>query len=102
MPSGIFAYKGEASIRMNDIYCIYIDGKARGLDYNPMYKFNSLEDFLHRVQFNEDVPGPDEIVVEAWRTDNLIIKGMKFKDAAKQIKDCFDIENSEDAWDTEY
>lgn len=86
---------------MNDIYCIYVDGKARGLDYNPMYKFNNIEDFITRVKFNDNVPAPDEVVKEVWRMDNLIIRDMSFKDAAEQIRKCFSPED-DDKWDVEF
>lgn len=82
---------------MNDVYQIYIEGKPRGLDYNPMYKFNSIQELVERVESNDNVPAGNELVIEGWRMDNLIILGKTFADAYKELKTLFyDMEDGSD------
>lgn len=67
-------------------YKMYIYGKPRNKDYNPMYKFLSFHELEDRVANNDNVPMMNEIVVEAYRDDNLINRGNTFSDTYNNIK----------------
>ena len=57
---------------MNKIIKFYkLDNE--GLGYNPMYKFNSVEELRTAVQFKKDVPNETDIIAETWIDDNMII-----------------------------
>lgn len=63
---------------MNETLAVYIEGKPRGLNYNPMYKFESINELIDRVNSGDNVPDKAEVVVEAYRFDNLVCLGATF------------------------
>lgn len=64
---------------MNDIITVYIRGDTRNLDYNPMYKFKNIDEFMYRVETKTNVPDETETVTEGYRGDNLISVKETFK-----------------------
>lgn len=64
---------------MNDIITVYIRGDTRNLDYNPMYKFKNIDEFMYRVETKTNVPDETETVTEGYRGDNLISVNETFK-----------------------
>lgn len=67
---------------MNKLIVIYIKGEI----YNPMFKWNSVEEFIDAITTNTKVPNKTDIVVEAYIDDNLIDMGNTFECTLNKIK----------------
>lgn len=67
---------------MNKIIVMYI----KGTTYNPMKKWNSVEDFQKALDTNDNIPNENDIVVEAYIDDNLIDRGNTFKVTLEKLK----------------
>lgn len=71
---------------MNKVICMYI----KGTDYNPMKKWNSIEEFKLALEMNDNIPANDTIIAETWIDDNLVNTNSTFKQVVEQLKLVFD------------
>jgi hypothetical protein len=67
---------------MNKIIKLYV----QGTDYNPLFKWNSVEEFIEAVNTNTRVPKPNDIIVEAYIDDNLVDIGNTFEVTLEKLK----------------
>lgn len=69
---------------MNKYITFYVkDDGTKG--YNPMIKFNSVEEFKDALRNNRGIPKEDDIIVEAWIDDNMVDRGNTFKDTLNKL-----------------
>lgn len=69
---------------MNKIIKFYkLDNE--GLGYNPMYKFNSVEELRTAVQFKKDIPNENDMIAETWIDDNMISKNETLKEVLEKL-----------------
>lgn len=73
---------------MNTIIVLFVKQE----DYNKMYKYNSKEEFEEALRKNENIPKRDEIVLEAYISDNLIDLGNTFEITLTKLKLILDFE----------
>ncbi|MBO5387079.1 MAG: hypothetical protein J6A59_02940 [Lachnospiraceae bacterium] len=73
---------------MNKVITIFIKGET----YNPMYKWNSVEEFNEALKSNTNIPAQNSIVVEAYVDDNFIDAGNTFDITVQKLKLIFGLE----------
>lgn len=71
--------------RMSDFEHDTIRVWIQGLDYNPCFKFRSIEELISRVKNNDNVPPVDSFVTEARRDDNIIALNESWKEVLDKI-----------------
>lgn len=70
---------------MNKIIKFYkLDNE--GLGYNPMYKFNSVEELRTAVQFKKDIPNENDMIAETWIDDNMISKNELMVEVLEKLR----------------
>ena len=67
---------------MNKIIIMYI----QGTDYNPMFKWNSVEEFQEALKTRTHIPKDADTVVQAYIDDNLVDIGNTFAVTLNKIK----------------
>ena len=67
---------------MNKIIVLYIKGE----EYNPMFKWNSEDEFKLALHTGVGMPKPNDIVVEAYINDNLVDLGNTFETTLSKLK----------------
>lgn len=73
---------------MNKIIIMYIKGE----EYNPMFKWNSEDDFKLALRTGVGLPKLTDIVVEAYINDNLVDLGNTFETTLGKLKLILNIE----------
>jgi hypothetical protein len=67
---------------MNKIIKLYV----QGTEYNPLFKWNSVEEFIEAVNTRTGIPKLDDIIVEAYIDDNLVDLGNTFEVTLEKLK----------------
>lgn len=67
---------------MNKIIVLYVLGNT----YNPMFKYNSVEEFVEALGTGKHIPKYDDIIVEAYIDDNLVDIGNTFINTLTKLK----------------
>ena len=76
-----------------DTIRVWIKDEKKG--YNPMYKFDSIEELIKRVKNNDNVPPVDSFVTEARRDDNIIALNKSWHEVLDMIILLFGYEDRE-------
>ena len=53
--------------------------------YNPMFKYNSVEEFKDALRNNKHIPNRSDIILEAYIDDNLVDRGNTFEETLKKL-----------------
>ena len=75
------------NLAMNKIITIIV----RGDEYNPTFKWNSVDEFRNTLKNGEKLPNKNDIVIEAYIDDNLIDAGNTFEITLDKLKLILDI-----------
>lgn len=69
---------------MNKVIVLFLLDPTK--DYKPMYEYNSAEEFFTAVETGEGVPKMNDIIAEAWVSDNIVDMGNTFKVTLEKLK----------------
>lgn len=72
---------------MNKIIIIIVKGD----EYNPTFKWNSVEEFSQALVSGVHLPSKNDIVIEAYIDDNMIDAGNTFDVTLSKLKMILDI-----------